>query len=102
MRGFFVPCGRLTPRSHTARSWEMSPTGSADGLTRGPFFSLGLRMERRPDWRITSSGPGVLAEQQPFDRKSRALETNRKCANGQPFESQLPQLYQIVIGPAYG
>ena len=102
MRGFFVPCGRLTPRSHTARSWEMSPTGSADRLTRGPFFFwvcewsgalIGASLRRARE---------CLPEQQPFDRKSRALETNRKCANGQPFESQLPQLYQIVIGPAYG
>ena len=73
--------------------------GSADGQTRGAFL-FGL-VARRACLALHFVGPQKpLHEQHPFYRKRCPLEPSSNCANGSPFEKQLPQLFEVFIGPA--
>ena len=73
--------------------------GSADGQTRGAF--LFASVERRACLALHFVGPRKpLHKQHPFYGKWRPLEPSSNCANGSPLEKELPQLFEVFIGPA--
>lgn len=100
MRGFFVPAAS-DARVHNVRFWEPSPTGlRRRANSRCLSFCLG---EGGPRLALHLAGPRqTLHEQHPLNGKRRPLEPSSNCASGSPFEKQLPQLFEVFIGPAPG